>query len=80
MTWWRLPRKMNRAKGQGVLLAEGATGCPGAPFRPSHYPVRVYWADLNATGKGFSCKSARRLWKSGRLPVPAHGAANAVIL
>jgi hypothetical protein len=25
MTWSRLPRKINRAKGQGVLLAEGAT-------------------------------------------------------
>lgn len=39
MTWWSLPRKINRAKGQGVLLAEGATSCPGAPFRPLALPL-----------------------------------------
>lgn len=38
MTWWSLPRKINRAKGQGVLLAEGASSCPGAPFRPLALP------------------------------------------
>lgn len=40
MTWSSLPRKINRAKGQGVLLAEGATSCPGAPFRPLALPCR----------------------------------------
>lgn len=73
MTWWSLPRKINRAKGQGVLLAEGATSCPGAPFARSHYPVRADWADLHATRKGFSCKSARSLFTSGKLRLPARG-------
>lgn len=74
MTWWRLARKINRAKGQGVLLVEGATSCPGGPFRPRIDPIRAYWVDLNATRK-VSCKSARRLWASGKLRLPARGAA-----
>lgn len=73
MTWWSLPRKINRAKGQGVLLAEGATSCPGAPFRPLALPCTRRLADLHATRKGFSCKSARRRWTSGKLRLPARG-------